>query len=169
MSYCARHDYEYMGGEKQCRICVAKSMSPDMGGALGQAYPLAGAVRAGGAGLPNLNAQAPTQAPTQAPPREFLLADELRMEAFKAQARKRKEEADDQRRAKADPERGEAENTLALVREVMAKAARDGQHSHDAKIVKHVVREWCAEQLRAEGLVAIDRKDSLTLRVEWAL
>lgn len=111
----------------------------------------------------------PATTPAIETKKEFLLADELRMEAFKAQARKRKEEADDQRRAKADPERGEGENTLALVREVMAKAARDGQHCVDAKIVKHAVREWCAEQLRAEGLIAIDKKDALTLRVEWAL
>lgn len=134
----------------------AQDMNKAWAGGLSLQHPLAGAV----------STPPPPAVETK---KEFLLADELRMEAFKAQARKRKEEADDQRRAKAAPEHGEAENTLALVREVMAKAARDGQHACDVKIVKHAVREWCAEQLRAEGLVAIDRKDSLTLCVEWAL
>lgn len=100
--------------------------------------------------------------------REFLLADELKMDALRAAARKRREEAE--LRAQNDEPATEEElsNALVIAFEVVAREAAKGNLSAEMTVAKAAVRAHLQKELCLEGLTVRDDEQYSRLHIQWS-
>jgi hypothetical protein len=99
--------------------------------------------------------------------RDILLADQLRIDAMQAAAKKRKEAADLRRLNDAEADPAELATALFVAMEEITAEAAKGNLSIDITVPKAMVRKHLQKELGLEGFSVRDDEQYQKLHVQW--